>query len=250
MAKSSGLGARFLVDGFNISGDVGSIGSIAGSGEELDMTGIDKEGKERILGLRDGSMEWSAFWNPGPANNAAHKVLGTLPSADRVVTYAHRAQLGAAAASLVSKQLNYDGERGGTGEFALSVQAVANGFGRDWGVLATPGIRADAAATNGTGLDLGTGPLAFGAQAYLHLLALTGTTITARLQHSNDNGAGDPWADLAGGGFPAMTAIGAARVATARTLPVKRWIRVATTGTFTAAQLLVNVVRNDELVAA
>lgn len=139
MAKASGLGARLFVDGFNISGDVGSIGGLTGSAAELDVTGIDKAAKERLLGLRDGGIEFSAFWNPGPAADAAHAVLKTLPTADRVVTYAHRALLGAPAASMVGKQMNYDAERAQDGALAVDVQALANGYGREWGTLLTAG---------------------------------------------------------------------------------------------------------------
>lgn len=245
MAKSSGLGARLFVDGYNISGDVGSIGGLSGSAEPLEVTGLDKEAKERLLGLRDGSIDYNAFWNPGPAANAAHKVLGGLTGADRVVTYAHRAQLGAAAASLVSKQMNYDLERGQDAALSVSVQALGNGYGRDWGVLATPGVRVDAAATNGAGVDLGTGTLAFGLQAYVHVLAFTGTSVTVKLQGSTDNGAGDAWADIVGGGLGTYSGLGQARIETSRTQSIERWVRVVTTGTFTDAQLVVMVCRNE-----
>lgn len=245
MAKQSGLGARLLVDGFNVSGDITAIGAITGSAEELDPTAIDKEARERILGLRDGGIDATSWWNPGPAADAAHQVYKTLPRTDRVVSYLHRASLGAPVASLVGKQMNYDGERAQNGAFTLSVESLANGYGRDWGVLATPGIRTDTGATNGASIDLGTGTLTFGLQAYLHLLAFTGTSVTVALQGSSDNGVGDAFAAITGGSFGAQTGIGSWRIATSATQAIERYLRVVTTGTFSNAVFAVAVCRNE-----
>ncbi|WP_372352624.1 hypothetical protein [Streptomyces sp. KL116D] len=85
----------------------------------------------------------------------------------------------------------------------------------------------------------------FGLQAYLHVFAFTGTSVTVKLQESSDNGVGDPWADVTGGAFTAATAIGAQRIETARGLTVKRYLRAVSTGTFTSATFAVSVNRND-----
>lgn len=244
--KQSGLGSRLLIDGFDVSGDVGALGRIGVSNDELDATGIDKLAKERMLGARDGGIEFTAYFNP--STDAVHKVVSTLPTADRVVTYLQGVLAGNAAASLVSKQMNYDGERGTDGAFTFEVSAAANGFGLDWSVQLTPGPRTDTTATNGPGVDLGSAATAFGLQAYLHVLAFTGTSATVKLQHSNDNGAGDAWADLPGATFGAQTAKGAARVATSPTQSVKRWLRVVTTGTFTNCRFAVVACRNEAAV--
>lgn len=243
MAKQSGLGDRLFAGGVNLSGDIGSVDKVSGGPAALEQTGIDKEAFERIGGLREAGIDYAAWWNP----TGAHPVLSALPTGDQVVTYCRGFGLGAPAAGLVAKQVNYDGKRGTDGSLGLTVSTVGSaGSPLEWGVQGTDGIRTDTTATNGASLDNGVavGSTAFGLAAYLHVFALTGTSVTVKLQHSNDNGVGDAWADVTGGGFTAAAGVGAQRIATSPTLTIKRYLRVVTTGTFTNAQLHVLVARN------
>jgi hypothetical protein len=118
----------------------------------------------------------------------------------------------------------------------------------DWGLSLTAGKRVDTAGTNGAGVDFGDpSPAAytFGLQAYLHVFALTGTNVIVRLQHSNDNGVGDAWADVTAGAFTSVTAVpGKERIQTARNLTVKRYLRAVSSGTFTSATFAVSAVIN------
>lgn len=245
MAKSSGLGQRLLVHGVNLSGDVGAIGRVGGGPAVLDVTGIDVSAFERIGGLRDGSIEFTAFFNV--AASQAHPTLSTLPTTDRIVTVlTNGTTVATPAASCVAKQINYDGTRAQDGAFTFAVQALSNGYGVEWGDTYTAGIRTDTAATNGTAVDAGASS-AFGLQAYLHVLSVTGTSVTVALQESSDNGGADAFAAITGGAFSAVTPAGAPtaqRIATATNLTVERYVRVVTTGTFSNAQFVVQVVRN------
>lgn len=245
MSKQSGLGARLFVAGRNLSGDIGSVSRIGGGPAALEVTGIDKGAPERVGGRRDGGIDYQAWFNP--AIGAAHGVLSALPAADRIVTYCHRATIGAPAASCVAKQIGYDPTRAADGALTIAVASQADGYGLEWGVLATAATRTDVAATNGTSLDLGAAS-AFGLQAYLHVLAFTGTDVTVKLQGSSDNGVGDPWADITAGAFTEITggAPLAERIQTARNLVVERYLRVATvtTGGFTSLEFAVIVVVN------
>jgi hypothetical protein len=171
--------------------------------------------------------------------------LSTLPTTDQILTYCRGAALGSPAASLVGKQINYDPTRAADGSLTIAVQALANGYGIEWGRLLTAGIRTDTSATNGSSVDFGTGSTAFGLQAYLHVFAVTGTSITVKLQESSDDGAGDAWADVTGGAFTAATGVTSQRIETARGQTVERYLRVVTTGTFSNAQFAVAVTRND-----
>lgn len=247
MAKQSGLGDAFWLDGYDLSGDVGSLGRIGGglSGTQ-DMTGINKYGMERAGLARDGALEWSAFFNP--AVGAAHEVLSALPLTNRIATYGRGTLLGSPAACLVGKQINYDPSRAADGSLTISVQALANGFGLEWGRQLTAGVRTDTGATNGSSVDFGAGSTTFGLQAWLHVTAFTGTDATIKLQQSSDDGAGDPWADVTGGGFTQITAGPTSeRIETARNQTVERYLRVATvtTGGFTSLSFVVVVARND-----
>lgn len=242
MAKQSGLGDALWVHGVDLSGDIGSLGRVGGGPAVLEMTGIDKLAMERVGGVRTGGMEFAAWFNP--AIGAAHPTLAALPTADRITTYCRGTALGSAAACLVGKQLNYDPTRAADGALSIGVTAESNGYGLEWGVLRTAGKRTDSGATNGASVDDGAAS-AFGLQAYLHVFEAVGTSVTVKLQQSSDNGVGDAWADVAGGTFAAATGIGAQRIETARDLAVERYLRVVTTGVFSAATFGVIVCRNE-----
>lgn len=245
MTKQSGLGDAFYVAEFDLSGDVGSLSSIHGGNSPLEVTGIDKSAYERIGGIRDGGIDWSSWFNP--AASQAHPVLSALPTTDRILSYFRGTTLGDAAASMVAKQINYDPTRGEDGSLVFGVQALANGFGLEWGRQLTAGKRTDGGAANGTGVDDGASS-AFGLQAYLHVFAFAGTSVTIKLQESSDNAVGDPYADVVGGGFTTVTAPTSQRIATAGNLTVERWLRVVTTGTFSNVVFAVNVSRNVQAV--
>lgn len=246
MAKQSGLGDALYLTGFDLSGDIGSLGRVAGGPSTQDVTGIDKSAMERIGGLRDGGIDFTAYFNK--AAGQEHLRLSTLPTTDVVVTYCRGTTLGNPAAALVAKQINYDGTRSDDGSFTFTVQAQANAFGLEWGRQLTAGKRTDTTATNGTSVDLGTAsPGAFGLQAYLQVFAFTGTSATIKLQESSDNAVGDAFADVVGGSFGAQSAVGASRIATAA-INVERYLRVVTTGTFSNVVFSVVAIRNDTAV--
>lgn len=247
MSKQGGLGSNLYVDGNNVSGDIGSVDMIASPLKLLDTTGIDKFGNERIGGLRDGNIKFTAFFNA--AVGKVHSVLKTLPTADRIASYCHGTTLGNPAAMLPAKQLNYDGKRGGDGSYTFAVDAEGNGFGVEWGVQLTAGMRTDTAATNGASVDQTTVSTAFGWQAYLHHNALTGTDYTVKLQDSADNSS---FSDITSGAFAQITTTNpqAQRLAVGGTAVVRRYVRAitVTTGGFTSATFAVQFVRNLQAV--
>lgn len=241
MAKQTGLGAGFLIGGYDLSGDVGSLSRIASPRAVLDVTPIDKFAFERLLALKDGAIDFLSFFNP----STAHPALSTLPRTDVVATYLHRKSTqGTVTASMVGKQINYDGNREQSGAYTFNINAVANGFGLEWGELLTEGITVHTAADSDASVDDGAAT-AFGLQAYLNLVAFTGTNITVAIQSSSDNGAGDAFANVSGGVFTQLTGVGSERIQTARNAAIERYLRVATTGTFTSATFAVTYVRNE-----
>lgn len=246
MPKSSGLGARCFVGASDLSGDVGSLQNISTPRAVQDVTGIDKDAMERIYLTRDGAISYSVFYNP--AIDGSHPVLSALPTSDQPVTYAHRAAIGAPAAAMVGKQINYDGTRNADGSLGFTVNSQANGYGLEWGRMLTAGIAETTAAGAQAGLDYGVSPgsTAFGLQAYLHVFAFTGTSATVTIQDAAD---GVAWLDLADGAFAAATAPGSQRLQTARDATVRRHLRVNVTGTFTVFNFAVVVVKNTNLVS-
>lgn len=171
MAKSSGLGDNFLIGGYDLSGDVGSLSSISGGPAALDVTAINQSAYNRIGGLRNGNMEFMAYFNT--ATGQAHPTLSALPSTDVIATYLRGTSLGSDAACMVAKQINYDGTRAADGMFTFAVQAQSNAYGLEWGVQGTAGLRTDTGATTGTGVALD-----YDGVPYLQLPGSSGNTAT------------------------------------------------------------------------
>lgn len=244
MAKQNGLGDQLYVEGFNLSGDIGSLGAIGGGNESLPDTGIDKSAMERLGGLRDGRIEFTAWFNP--TAGAAHDRFGNLPTTDVALMYLRGSTLGGAGAGLIAKQLNYDPTRGDDGALTFEGETQGNGFALEWGEQLTAGIDTFTGAAAGTGLDYGAavGSTDFGLQAYLQVFAFTGTSATVAIQDSNDNAVGDPYTNITAAVFAAASAVGAQRIQTSRTENVKRWLRINISGTFSALDLAVIVARN------
>ena len=69
------------------------------------------------------------------------------------------------------------------------------------------------------------------------LLAFTGTSVTMKLQESQNDGAPDTYADIAGLTSGALSALGAVRVTTAAAS--EAWKRVVLSGTYSSALILV-----------
>jgi hypothetical protein len=245
--KSGGLGDNLYIAGFNASGDIGQLGAIGGGPAALVVTGIDKSGFERIGGLRDGRIEYNAFFNHVAVQlNGIHDKLAALPTSDQLITYARGTSLGDAAACLYGKQTNYDPSRGDDGSLTFGVSEPGNGFGLEWGVQLTPGLRTDTAATLGTGVDT-LASASFGAQAYLQVTALTGTDVTVKIQDSADN---TTFADVTGLSFTQVLSGGAPftqRLATANNATIRRYLRAVTvtTGGFTSATFNVVINKNE-----
>lgn len=239
MTKQTGLGDRLLVGGYDLSGDIGSLQGIGGGPAPLDLTDITQSGYERRGGLRTGRIDFTSWFNPSAGR--AHPRLASLPLADTLVTYCRSYGLGSPAASCMAKQIGYDGTRAADGSLSFSVSTQSNAFGIEWGIQLTPGLRSDTTATNGASVDNGAAT-AFGGQFYLNLTAFTGTSVVVKIQDSADN---VTFTDLAGAAFTAATGPDFQRIAIANNATVRRYVRVVTTGTFTAASFVVNGVRNE-----
>lgn len=243
MAKQSGLGDNFYVGGYDLSGDIGSLSRIGGGIATFDVTGIDKSAVERIGGLRDGEISFNSFMND--STGQAHTRLKTLPTADVVVSYFRGTALGNQAASLVAKQINYDGTRNNDGMLTYSTQAMANAYGLEWGTQLTAGKRSDTTATSpATGVDF-TASTSFGWQAYLQVFSFTGTSCTVTLQDSANNSA---FAGFTGSAFTAATGVTTQRLEGAAGSTVRQYVRAITTGTFSECTFAVMFVKNESTV--
>ena len=246
MAKQSGLGDQLFIGGYDLGADIQQISSLSTSRETLPATGITQSANARIFGKRDAQAEFNAYFNP--AANQAHSRLKLLPTADTHIMYLRGTTLGNEGLGMIGKQIDYSGSRGDDGSLMFGVQVSSNGYGADWGRQLTAGKRSDATATNGSSVDLLTGSLSFGFQAYLQVFSFTGTSVTIKIQESSDNGGGDAFADITGGAFTTVTGITSERIqSSSATQTVERYVRVVTTGTFSQCTFAVLFTRNDAL---
>lgn len=241
MGKSTGLGDNLYVGGFDLSGDIGALGNISGGNSPLEVTAIDKSGYERLGGKRDGALEFTAFFNPDVSQE--HAVFSPLPTADQIVSYFRGTVFGNAAACLVGKQISYDGSRGEDASLTFKVNAVANGFGLEWGKMFTPGKRTDSGATLGPNTDDNGVETTFGLQAYLQVFAFTGVDATVTVRGATDSGFTAGLQDQAT--FAVTSAPSSQRVAGGLST-VRRFLKIntSTSGGFTNLVFAIVVVRN------
>lgn len=244
MGTRNGLGQGFWLDGYDLSGDIGSISRANSARGVTEVPGIDVEAQERLHTLRDGGMEFAAWMNTSAGQSMP--VLKTVPATDRMAAYLTRkATLGGVAAACVCKQVDYQGSRPNDASQSWTVSVESNGYGLEWGQLLTAGKRTDTTATNGSGVDMEGAATSFGLQAYLQVFAFTGTSVTVKLQ-MDDNSGFTSATDVTGGAFSAVSAAPTVqRIQTARNLAVERYLRVVTTGTFSNAVFGVIVKRNQ-----
>ena len=237
--KQSGLGARFLIGGYDISGDINAIDTISGGPALIDSTDITQSAHSRLFGLRDGHMAITEFMDA--AN--AHPVLKALPTADTLMTaLLPPLSIGAIAACLNAKQIGYDPNRSAAGDLLLKTAGEGDAYGLEWCLALTAGLRTDTTATFGAALDNGAAT-AFGAQGYLQVTGFTGTDVTVKVQHSAD---GALWADLIV--FTQVTGAPATqRLTVTNTTAVNRFLRATTVTSagFTSATFAVAVNRTS-----
>lgn len=235
MAKTSGLGSRFLVGGYDLSGDINAIGTAGATIAMDDITGIDKYAHERLALLRDGTLSFTAFFDP----SVSHPVLSDLPGTDTLMTFIPPPQeAGSPAACLNALQVSYNPTRSNAGALTIACEGNADaGEPLHWGLGLTAGIRQDSSGTDGPDVDNGAAT-SNGALLYLQVTQFTGSTATVTVQHSADN---STWSTL--GAFTAVTAA-PAHQSLAVTGAVDRYVRVISAGTFSSLDFFAGISRN------
>jgi hypothetical protein len=183
-----------------------------------------------------GSPSWT--WT---LQGAAHNALSTLPRTDVIASYFRGTTLLNPCASMRAIQLNYDPTRDNAGNLTMAVECQSDGYGLEWGVMLTAGLRTDQTATAGSYVeDNTTSATAFGAQMYWQLIDFAGTSVTIEVTHCATTGGS--YTDLMDSG--AQTGIGAGRASVSNTTTVQPYLKVTTTGTFTLAVFAVHWTRN------
>jgi hypothetical protein len=196
MAKTTGLGDNLYLDGYDVSGDIGSIQSISNKRALLDVTGLDKDAHERLPGLGDAEISFTSFYNPSDGTDpddlvvGAHEILKNILNG-RHVLYFRGTVLGGAVAAMIGAQASYKLDRSAQGALTGEVQ-VMNAGGKlvEWGRSLTAGKHTSVAPENLPGVldqDYPNGSVGK-LSAYLQVMSIVGAAgndITVKLQHSD-----------------------------------------------------------------
>ena len=236
MAKTTGLGDDFLFGGYHLGSDIQQL-TVGGGPALLDVTDITQSAHSRLGGQRAGTLSLTAFSDA--AAGQEHAAFSPLSRSDIIATYLRGTTLGNPAACCNALQLNYDYTRAADGMLTEKIDLQSDGYGLEWGIQLTAGLRTDTTATTGTAYT-DTGSTAFGAQAYLQLVSFTGTSVDVTISHATSSGGS--YTTLID--FSAQTGRGAWRVATSNSTTVNQYLKVNTAGTFTSAVFQVSWVRN------
>lgn len=233
MAKSAPLGQLLIVNGVDLSGDVGSISEMGIERETLDVTPINKSAHERLIGQTSGVIDFDSFFNDSSTAEAqgSHDQLKSMPSGDRIVIWAKGSTVGDTAAAIIAKQMNFAMNRAADGALTQQSRFESNGFPLEFGTMLTGGIDTHASASSSASVDNGASS-ASGLSAYLAIKGIGSGTPTVTIEMDAD----DSWnggtttaisfTEVADGGEPT-----AERKTTTGT--IQRYLRVTTTGTFT-----------------
>ena len=226
MAKKSGLGEQIFVHGYDLSGDVSAINNASSPRALLDSTAINASAHERIVGLSDGNLAVSSWFND--ATEQEHDAFKGLVTTDRIITWAMGDTRGDVAACLVSKQVNYDASRGSDGSLSFTIASqAASGVPLEWGNTLTTGKETHASADTSTSRDDGA-TTGYGLVGILSVSDVDSGKVTVIIQQSADN---VTFADIL-----SFVAVDNTSAPTAQRLTrsgaILRYLRVSTTGTF------------------
>lgn len=141
MAKQSGLGDRFIVGGYDISGDINALDSISCAASTLDVTDITQSAHARLYGQRDGAISVTSYMSiTGAGPFVQDPPLPSLPRTDTIATYCRGTTVGNPAASINSKQIDYNPTRDNKGNLTFKTSCQGSSYGLEWGVQLTPGV--------------------------------------------------------------------------------------------------------------
>lgn len=224
MAKTSGLGVRIYANGHDLNTDVNALSGIGQTQTLLDVTPLAKSAMERIVGLRDAVVTVNGYFDN--AADYSHDAFKSI-SADSEVIMSLGTSRGDDACGMVADQGTYNINRAEGSAITTTVEfSTSNGKGLNWGVVLTDGPQqTDSAAANSAAVD-NTSSTSAGAIGVVSVESVASGTAVIKVQHSSDD---VTYADL----LTFTGATGRTSESISATGTVNRYVRVASTGTFT-----------------
>ena len=243
MAKSNPLAQLLVVNGVDLSGDIGSIDEMGIVRTTFDVTPINKSARERLIGRSDGGIDFASFFNDASTAEAqgSHDQLKSMPSGDRIIIWGKGSTVGDTAAAIIAKQMNFAMNRAADGALAQQSRFESNAFPLEFGTLLTGGIDTHASATSSASVDNGSSS-ANGISAYLGIKGIGSGTPTVTIEMDADDSFNGGTSTIIS--FTAV-ADGAEPTAERKTATgtIERYLRVTTTGTFTDLDFVIFIRR-------
>ena len=224
MAKTNGLGVRIYANGHDLNTDVNALSGIGQTQTLLECTGLAKSAIQRLVGLRDAIISVNGYFDN--ATGMSHDAFESI-SADSEVIVTMGTSRGDDAGGMVADQGSYNiGRAEGTAITTTVEFSTSNGKGLNWGVALTDGPeQTDSAAANSAAVD-NTSSTSDGAIGIVTVESVASGTADIKVQHSADD---ITYADL----LTFTGATGRTSESISATGTVNRYVRVASTGTFT-----------------
>lgn len=138
MTKQSGLGDKFLIGGYDISGNINAIDEVSTPIGVLDATDITQYAHARLRGQSDGTLKVTSYMSA--TAGVQDPPLPSLPRTDTIATYCRGITLGNPGVSINSKQVDYNPTRDQKGNLTFKTECAANQYGLEWGLQLTPGV--------------------------------------------------------------------------------------------------------------
>lgn len=234
MAKMPANRARIYLNRFDISGFANSY-SLEVAQETIPVTTLADAGPRRLVGTYDHSHSDGALFDgvDDSIDEIVHTLLGS--AADHYLSeLPEGATEGAVAydALVMLSKKPLSGAGGGAVMLGLDTEG-SGGLSR--GLVL--GAATVSGAGNRTGRNQGATVAGQQYRVVFRLLAFTGTNITLTVQESQNDGSPDAYAAVAGLTSGALTGVGV--VVASTTAATEAWKRLAITGTFTSALILV-----------
>jgi len=226
VAKKNGLAQEFFIEGYELSGDVGSLQDVSSPHEVLEVPVINKSGMVRVAGRSDGAISFNSWFDD--ASELAFDATKGLPTADSVILYALGGAVNDAAAFLTAKRVEYGWVEGADGSLELSITArSAIGIPLEWGVMLSAGKITHSSASSSASRDDGASS-SKGAIAVVEIVDTDSGTPTIVIEDSPNDSS---WSTLIS--FTAV-ASGSEPKAERKTVTgtINRYLRITTTGTF------------------
>lgn len=227
MAFTHGSKAKVLLNGYDISGYVKSVG-VSGSLDTASVDVLGSTAKQSVTGLLDGQFTMDGYYDgaSGAIDEVMTSAMGvTLDN----VFYCPQgyATIGLPVYGFEAHNASYEVNTD-IGDAASWSSTFASNVGTERGVLQHP-FQAEVAGGNTTGIDYGSTSTTNGGVIYLQ--ATAAATLAVKLQDSADNTA---WADVSGAAFTTVSS-GRSAQRVAFTGTVRRYTRILWTGTGTFA---------------